>query len=128
MDCLQLVNLTIILSTAAKGSFHGTDISLFHFTTSSNAGEKQNDIKLPVVNVMKNYQLPDSFTTLLAMTLKVTEMSVPQLSKESVPKVGKLADALSKQKSWLKHASELLEKDEVEKGDTVAWSAFYALK
>lgn len=31
-------------STTAKGSFHGTGISMFQFPTSSNLGEKQNRI------------------------------------------------------------------------------------
>jgi hypothetical protein len=37
-----------------------------------------------------------------------------------------MTGAQLKEKSWLEHAIKLLEKDEVVKGDTVAWSAFHA--
>ena len=67
----------------AKGSFHATG-SLFQFPTSSNGGKKQNDIKLPVVNVM--------VSTMTLTTGSLIEMSVPQLSKESVTKVTKLTE------------------------------------
>ena len=110
-------------STTAKGSFHGTGISLFQCPDSSNLGEKQNDIKL---HSKKSHHLPDSFTIVPAVALKTANVSVPQLSNVSVPKEGLLAGALLKEKGWLEHASRLLEKDEVERGDTVAWSAFHA--
>jgi len=44
----------------------------------------------------------------------------------SAPKKVELEGEFLKEKRWLKHASQLLEKDEVERGDTVAWSAFHA--
>ena len=44
----------------------------------------------------------------------------------SSPKEGQLSGAFLKEKSWLDHAIQLLEKYEIEKGDTVAWSAFHA--
>ena len=50
-------------STTAQGSFHGTGISLFQFPTSTNVGEKQDDICLPTPDTQKNHQLLDSFTT-----------------------------------------------------------------
>ena len=57
----------------------------------------------------------------------MTKVSVPlaQPSNVSLPKEGQLVGALLKEKSWLEHASQLLEKGEIEKGDTVAWSAFH---
>lgn len=38
----------------------------------------------------------------------------------------KIVGAFLKEKQWLEHASQLLEKEKIEKGDTVAWSAFHA--
>ena len=113
-------------STTAKGSFHGTGISLFQHPASSNLGEKQNDIRLPLVYIKKNYQLPDSFTTVPAVALKIANVSIPQLSSVSAPKEGQLVGAFLEEKSWLEHASQLLEKDEVARGDIVAWSTFHA--
>ena len=111
-------------STTAKGSFHGTGISLFQTPTSSILGEKQDDIRLHTGK--KNHLLPDSFTTVPAVSLKTTNVTVPQLSNVSAPKEGQLVGAFLKEKSWLKHASQLLEKGEAERGDIVAWSAFHA--
>ncbi len=42
-------------STTAKGSFHGTAISLFQFPTSSNFGERQDNIRLPLADTKKNH-------------------------------------------------------------------------
>ena len=113
-------------STTAKDSFHGTGISLFQFPTSSSLGENQNDIKLALADTKKNHQLPDSFATVSAVALKTATVSVSLQSGVSSPKEGQMSGAFFKEKSWLDHAIQLLEKYEIEKGDTVAWSAFHA--
>ena len=112
-------------STTAEGSFHGTGISLFQFPTLSNLGEKQNDLKFALSETKKNHQLPDSFATVPAVALKTATVLVPLQSGASSPKEGQLAGAILKEKCWLDHAIQLLEK-EIEKGDTVTWSAFHA--
>ena len=89
-------------------------------------GEKQNDIKLALTGTKKDHQLPDSFTTVPAVVLKTATVSVPPLLNASSPKERQLVGAQLKERSWLDHACLLLEKDEIEKGDTVAWSAFHA--
>lgn len=70
-------------STTAKGSFHGTGVSLFQFPTSSKLGDKQNDIRLPLPDSKKNHRLPDSYTTVSAVVLKVAKVSVPQLRRRA---------------------------------------------
>jgi hypothetical protein len=113
-------------STSAKGSFHGTGISLFQFPGISHVGEKQDDIRLPSPDAKKNHQLPDSFTTVPAVVLKTAKVSVPPQPNASAPEYGQFAAAQGKEENWLKHATQFLEKDKVEKGDTVTWSAFHA--
>ena len=61
-----------------------------------------------------------------AVALNKGKVSVPQVSNASIPKEGQLDSAKLREKRWLQHASQLLEKDEVENGDTIAWSAFHA--
>lgn len=112
-------------STTAKDSFHGTGISLFQFPTFCKFGEKQNDIRLPLPGTKKNLQLPDSFTTVPAVALKTTTLSVPKLSTVTESRDSQLIGAFLNEKKWLEHASWLLEK-EIQKGDTIAWSAFHA--
>ena len=77
---------------------------------------------MPLADTKKNHQLPDNFTTVPVVALKTTKVSVPpaQLSNVSAPKEGQLVGAFLKEKSWLEHTSKLLEKAEVEKGDTIA--------
>ena len=56
-------------STTAKGSFHGTGISLFQFSSSSKLGDQQNDITVQLAISKSSYQLPSQFTTVPAVTL-----------------------------------------------------------
>ncbi len=111
------------LSTTAKGSFHGTGISIFQFPTSSNFGEQQDSIRLNVVS--NNYKLPDSFTTVPAVAVNAATVSVPQVST-SMQREEQLDRARLTEKRWIQHASQLLEKHLVENGDTISWSAFHA--
>ena len=113
-------------SSTAKGSFHGTGISLFQFPMAENLGDRQADIMLHPVDNEKNHQLPDSYTTVPAVALKTASASVLQLLGVSVPKKGQLVSAQLNEKSWLKHASKLLDKKEIETGHNVSWSAYHA--
>ena len=113
-------------STTAKGSFHGTGISLFQLPTSPNLGEKQNAVRLPLTDIKKNYQLSDSLTTVSAVALKKAKVTVPLNSKVSASVEGQLLVAQLREKNWLEHACLLLEKVELEKNDIIAWSAFHA--
>lgn len=114
-------------SMTAVGSFHGTGISLFQFPTLSNLGVKQREMSLSLA-VTKNHQLPEIFTTVPAVALKTTDVSVPKHSNDSQPKVGQLAVGKLEESNWLQHACKLLKKDVLEKADTVSWSAFHASK
>ena len=113
-------------STTSKGSFHGTGISLFQFPTSAKFGNVQSDITLHLPGVTKNHQLPDYYVNVPAVALQTTKVSVPQQLTVSVSQENQLENAQSKENNWLAHASKLLEKHEVESGDTISWSAFHA--
>lgn len=117
-------------STSAKGSFHGTGISLFQFPTDSNFGLKQGDIRLPTPDVNNSYKLPDQFTTVPAVALKTANVSVPaQLMNASISPDGVFIEERLKEEGWFEHAGKLLDREiDVKKGDTVAWSAYHASK
>ena len=89
--------------------------SVFSVHTSSSLGEKQNDIKLPLADTKKNHQLPDSYTMVSAVALKMAMVSVSLQSGVSSPKEGQLSGEFLKEKSWLDHAIQLLEKYELKK-------------
>ncbi|KAK1891518.1 putative translation initiation factor IF-2 [Dissostichus eleginoides] len=63
--------------TTAKGSFHGTGISLFQFPSKSNVGHFQDGIDIPSPET-KNHRLSDNFTTVPAVALKKANVAVPQ--------------------------------------------------
>jgi hypothetical protein len=115
-------------STTAKDAFHGTAISLFQFPTAFNLGQRQCDIKLSVEEVKKSYSLPDSFTTVPAVAIKTIDVSVPQKIQPITTITKDMVGALATEKSWLEHAIQLLDKNEIEKDDVVTWSAFHASK
>lgn len=66
------------LSTTSKGSFHGTGINLFQFPSFLKLGDMQNDITLRLPGVTKGQKLPDDYTTVPAVALQTTKLSVPQ--------------------------------------------------
>ena len=114
-------------STTSQGSFHGTGISLFQFPTSVKVGNMQNDITLQLTGVKSNHQLPDYYTTVPAVALQTTKLSVPQQLTVPVLQDDQLMmNARLKENNWLAHASKLLEKNNIESGDILSWSAFHA--
>ena len=62
------------------------------------------------------------------VALKTEHITVSQLSKTSPLKPEHLDQEQMKEISWLEHSTLLLDKNAVEKGDTIAWSAFHFLK
>ena len=113
-------------STTAKGSFHCTGISLFQFPSKTNMGQVQDGISMPSPETKKNHQLPDNFKTVPAVVLKPANMAIPKTPNLITAFEGQLDRAQIKEKCWLKHSIKLIEKEELEKGDIVAWSAYHA--
>ena len=64
-------------STTAQWSFHGTGISLFQFPSSSVDGtQSRPPITLPPGKPDRNIHLPESYTTVPAISVKTTELAV----------------------------------------------------
>jgi len=89
-------------SLTAKGSFHGTAISLFQFPSAANPGMKQTDINLNSIDAKRNHLLPNSYTIVPAVALKTTSVSVPPLMNESATKEGCLTNAQLQEKKLVK--------------------------
>lgn len=112
-------------STTAKGSFHGTGISLFQTPSASNPGQTREAITLQAEADKKNLHLPDSYTVVPAVSLRVCTIEVPKTSMfKSV--LGKIEDAVTTENLWIESTLQLIQKDKLEKGDSVAWSAYHA--
>ena len=112
-------------STTAKGAFHGTGTSLFQSPTMSNQGNAQDVISLQPQST-KNFSLPDNYTIVPAVALKKDNVVVPKPPGEIEAVEGHLEGAKAKERCWLEHAIKLMEKEELDKDDILAWSAYHA--
>jgi hypothetical protein len=112
-------------SATAKGAYHGTGMSLFQSPTVSNQGNAQDVMSLQPQST-KNFSLPDNYTIVPAVALKKENVVVPKPPGEIEVVEGHLEGAKAKEKCWLEHAIKLMEKDELDKDDILAWSAYHA--
>uniref|UniRef100_A0A1X7TUM9 Uncharacterized protein n=1 Tax=Amphimedon queenslandica TaxID=400682 RepID=A0A1X7TUM9_AMPQE len=91
-------------STTAKGSFHGTGISLFQSPTVVNQGTCQE--KLTPTDSSKKYALPYYYTV--------------------VPPVAIKRMTFNQEECWIKNSIKLLEKEVLKSDDKITWSAYHA--
>ena len=113
-------------STTAKGSFHGTGISLFQFPSMSNVGHCQDGIGMPSPETKRNHRLPDNFPNVPAVALKKANVAVPKTPNPTKTIEGHLSGAHVKEECWIEHSLKVIEKEELDQGDIVAWSAYHA--
>ena len=113
-------------STTATDSFHGTGISLFQYLSSSSEYQNINAILLPASRTQKNHQLPDDYTIVPAVVLTKASVAVPKPPNGIVEISGNLEGAKNQEKYWLEHAAKLIQRDTLEKDDTVAWASYHA--
>ena len=112
-------------STTAKGAYHGTGMSLFQAPTHSNMGCVQDGISLQPQQA-KNFHLPDNYTIVPAVALNKDNVAVPKPPCEIVAAEGHLVQAQEKERHWVEHAIQLMEKEILDKGDIFSWSAYHA--
>jgi len=131
-------------STTAKDSFHGTGtkltvllqliycflillgISLFQHPTGSNMGCFQEKPILVPIKETEKYNLPDDYAIVPAVALKKEKISIPEPPNIITTIKGNISEAITQEKSWLDHAMMLMEKEQVEDSDVIAWSAYHA--
>ena len=113
-------------STTATGFFHGTGINLFQSPTKKNMGQPREAIKLPAPDTKQCHALPERFTTVPAVALKENTTEVPKLTSVAQPRPDTLAARIHEEQQWLRQVLELLNKEKLEKGDVIAWSAYHA--
>ena len=120
-------------STTAKGSFHGTAISLFQSPTRSKMGHLQDEICLASLEARKKHVLPDNFTVVPAVALKKDSVmgqcygsQAPPPPNEIEAIEGHVQRSQTQEKCWLEHAIKLMEKEILDEGDAIAWSAYHA--
>ena len=111
-------------STSAQGSFHGTGISVFQFPTSSKAGLCRDQLVFDKAHVEhKMHSLPDKYIMIPAVVCKSVELSVPEIKISGVPVD---FEATKEENRWIEHAIQLMQKDELQKSDSISWAAYFA--
>lgn len=112
-------------STTSQGSFHGTDISVFQFPTETECGTLRPNISLAEPKSNKDFTLPENFSTVPALSFKVTDVSVPSIKNTVCDTNLHVESGLAQEKCWLDHGIQLLDKD-LEREDYISWSAYHA--
>ena len=89
-------------------------------------GVSQEKITLVPMEMTEKYELPNDFAIVPAVALKKEKVSIPELPNVTVTINSNLNEAIAQEKRWLDHAMMLMEKEEVEEKDVIAWSAYHA--
>ena len=109
-------------STTAKGSFHGTGISLFQHPRQPDDGTDRGRIILGGATGTKKLDaLPNYYTNVPPVQTSVKGSPVPDIGLES------LAREKSGDDRWLEHVREHIEnKQTASRPDNITWAAFHA--
>lgn len=113
-------------SATAKGSFHGTGISIFQQPLPSNPGQKREAISLSGDVEKKKLCLPDIYTIVPAVALKESTVELPKINATKETVVRNVVEAIKQEELWIKSSLQLIEKEKLEKGDSLSWSAYHA--
>ena len=111
-------------STTAKGSFHGTSISVLQFPTEINPGILREAITVPVEENQHLSSLPESYSIVPAVACNTNTVAVSQSVIKNTEST--IAEELLKEEDWHEKSIPLLSKDSLEKNDFVAWGAYHA--
>uniref|UniRef100_A0A1X7UZV2 Uncharacterized protein n=2 Tax=Amphimedon queenslandica TaxID=400682 RepID=A0A1X7UZV2_AMPQE len=107
-------------STTAKGSFHGTGISLFQSPTVVNQGTCQEKLLLLIARKNMHYLI-------IILYNKKDDISVPKPPNDIVANHNNfLHMAVNQEECWIENSIKLLEKEVLESDDKIAWSAYHA--
>uniref|UniRef100_UPI00358E5A52 uncharacterized protein n=1 Tax=Myxine glutinosa TaxID=7769 RepID=UPI00358E5A52 len=112
-------------STTSKTSFHGTGISLFQFPSEREPGVTRQPVAIPPSG-SQTHSLPDSYASVPAVSLKTTDVAVPQNNVQPIKSV--LPDARCDEYGWIEHGLQLVNDTELSKDNSLTWSAYHASK
>lgn len=98
----------------AKGSFHGTGISIFQAVTEADQGKSESESrgKINFIEVVGPIQLPEHYSIVPAIPCSVKDLKVPK--KQAVPDnpIPAAIDVLFDEKAWLENTLQLLVNDQ----------------
>ena len=112
-------------SQTAKGSFHGTGISIFQAVTETNHGESRGNINF--IEASGPVQLPEDYSIVPAVAFSVSDLKVPERMPVQDNPTPTSHDVLHNERQWLHDALPLLEGDqEYDDNTCLTWSAYHS--
>ena len=96
-------------ATTAKGSFHGTGITIFQLPSHSNGGIVRDPIVIEE-SPSRKLSLPDEYVNVPAISCKTDQLSIPQLACGDEAAC-LLEDSRADEEKWFQHGIHLLKKD-----------------
>ncbi len=115
-------------SRTAKDSFHGTSISLTQHPTENETGTDRGAVvinpNLPKQKGMSD--LPQAYTHIDPLVKQTRDQYVPLSHGVGKPGTDQLEEAISSEYDWLVAVEDLLQKEQLEVGDNLTWSAYHA--
>lgn len=113
-------------SSTAKGSFHGTAISLFQHPDYEGDGEKMEQIDLQDGKTAQQHIL-DYYTKVPPLTSPPKDIKVPAATTQLVSEIHEEGYAIQQESDWLQYVHTHY-KDEPTKNLNLSWAAFHANK
>lgn len=113
----------------AMESFHGTAISIIQFPTNDKLGTDRDTIAIDTEADSRNKvcQLPAEYSQIAPVSLPQTDFFPPASDNNVEAESTIMSSSREKENSWLSVMAELiLEKEQIEPGDFVSWSAYHA--
>ena len=97
---------------------------MFQFPSPNKPGECRPPFTVPPSVSEKHVQLPEIYTTVPAVAIAKSNTVVPEVKVEQTKVC--LDKALEAENEWVQISTRLLKKEEIEKGDAIAWAAYHA--
>ena len=110
-------------STTAKGSFHGTAISLMQHAES--VGKNRLIVNLSSKSGKKSVCLPEYYTTIDAVMLSSMEPSIPETANQTSGDGHLLPMAKKQEHEWLNTVTAAIQTNADASQSAVSWSAFH---
>jgi hypothetical protein len=116
-------------SATARDSFHGTSISIMQHLTHESSGTKRDTVVInqEIASAKSVPPLPTSYTSVPQAALEKKQFTVPVVFGPVKPTDRQHVDKAAKQEAtWLNTVMEALQKEKLEIGDWISWSAYHA--
>jgi hypothetical protein len=116
-------------STTAHDSFHGTGISIIQHLSHGSTGRKRGALVInqETSSTRSVAPLPTSYISVPRAALKTKQFTAPVVGGPvKPPDLQLVAKATKEENTWLNRVMTALQKEKLESGDWISWSAYHA--